>query len=364
MVVVWTTTMRPFVLLLSLLASSQSGLSRVGRADIVRGQGWAAPPPGYQLQAEVLSLSQAQPPRPVRQSGQTTKHRGHRQKPIKVISQFDTPNSFQPVKTFYNKDKYEPTTEQSFVSGPPLGDDFVERYQKMMRNSQKKSQLSFEGLLPDDLIERRKRKHQDPPVPAFYQIKSPVTLDFPSASFESFDFNPNGGWYGEKATGLAQVPKPNKIKRQPVTLDYISPSTGTFSPNNNWFGEAETGLLTSYPNHLLPKRQTVSLSRPSHQTSRDNFSPSGWKVYRDQVIETGKSTIFLNVKAMPPPMIISSTWSSMFSISWILSATLAPPRMARNGLSGLLRALEKYVNSFFRRNPAARLSNPSPIMLE
>jgi len=282
-----TATMRRFVLLLSLLARIQCGLSRVGEADIVRGQGWAAPPPGYQLQAEVLSLSQAQPPRPVRQSDQTTKHRGNRRKPIKVISQFDTPNSFQPVKTFYNKDKYEPTTEQSFVSGPPLGDDFVERYQKMIRNSQKKSQLSFEGLLPDDLIERRKRKHHDPPVPAFYQIKSPVTLDFPSASFESFDFNPNGGWYGETATGLAEAPKPNKKKRQPVTLDYISPSTGSFSPNKNWFGEAETGLLTSYPHHLLPKRQTVSLSRPSHQTSQDNFSPSGWKVYRDQVIETG-----------------------------------------------------------------------------
>ena len=229
------------------------------------------------------------------------------------------------MKNFYNKDKYEPTTEQTFVSGPPLGkvkmveiltvitphlvippgDDFVERYQKMIRNSQKKSQLSFEGLLPDDLIERRKRKHQDPPVPAFYQIKSPVTLDFPSASFESFDFNPNGGWYGEKATGLAEPPKPSKIKRQPVTLDYVSPTTGTFSPNNNWFGEAESGLLTSYPNHLVPKRndsgvslifeelfdeyfrQAVSLSRPSLQTSRENFSPSGWKVYRDQVIETG-----------------------------------------------------------------------------
>lgn len=266
------------------VSEAKCGLARVGEADIVRGQGWAAPPPGYKLQAEVLSLSGPKPPR---QGGQATKHRRNRNKPIKVISQFDTPNSFQPVKTFYNKDKYEPTTEQSFVSGPPLGDDFVERYQKMIRNSQKKSQLSFEGLLPDDLIERRKRKHHDPPVPAFYQIKSPVTLDFPSASFESFDFNPNGGWYGEKATGLAEPPKPNKIKRQPVTLDYISPASGTFSPNNNWFGEAETGLLTSYPNHLLPKRQTVSLSRPSLKTSQESFSPSGWKAYRDQVIETG-----------------------------------------------------------------------------
>ena len=133
------------------------------------------------------------------------------------------------------------------------GDDFVERYQKMIRNSQKKSKLSFQGLLPDDLIDRRKRKHQDP-VPAFYQIKPPVTLDFPSASFESFDFNPNGQWYGEKETGLAQPPRQNIIKRNPVTLDYVSPVTGAFSPTNAWFGEKETGLLTAYPNHLVPKR--------------------------------------------------------------------------------------------------------------
>ena len=33
------------------------------------------------------------------------------------------------------------------------------------------------------------------------------------------------------------------------------------------------------------------------------------------------SIIFLNVKAMPPQMIISSTLSNMFSINWILSAT-------------------------------------------
>merc|ERR1719154_23479 len=76
------------------------------------------------------------------------------------------------------------------------------------------------------------------------------------------------------------------------------------------------------------------------------------------------SIIFLKVNAMPPPMIISSTLSNMFSISWILSATLAPPRMARKGLLGLSKALEKYVSSFLRRKPAALCENPSPIMLE
>ena len=49
----------------------------------MRGQGWAAPPPGYQLQAEVLSLSQ--PPKTHGHSSQTTKHRGVRKKPIKVV---------------------------------------------------------------------------------------------------------------------------------------------------------------------------------------------------------------------------------------------------------------------------------------
>ena len=49
---------------------------------------------------------------------------------------------------------------------------------------------------------------------------------------------------------------------------------------------------------------------------------------------------FLKVNAMPPPMIISSTLSIMFLISWILSATFAPPRMARNGRSGAVSAYQ------------------------
>jgi hypothetical protein len=46
---------------------------------------------------------------------------------------------------------------------------------------------------------------------------------------------------------------------------------------------------------------------------------------------------FWNVNAMPPPMIILSTLSSRFSISRILSLTLAPPRMASTGRTGLFR---------------------------
>ena len=40
---------------------------------------------------------------------------------FQIISEFDRPGSFQPMKANYNKQKFEPTTEKSFVSGPPLG---------------------------------------------------------------------------------------------------------------------------------------------------------------------------------------------------------------------------------------------------
>ena len=144
------------------------------------------------------------------------------------------------------------------------GDDFFDRYTELIKRhqqKQKKRQLSFEGLLPADLIDRRKRKHQDPQVPAFYQIKAPVTLDYTSKPLEDFGFNPNGKWYGEKATGLLQPPAHN-IKHRQVSLDFASPSsTSSFSPNSNWFGDKQTGFF-SYPSHLVPKRHELSLSIP------------------------------------------------------------------------------------------------------
>lgn len=44
---------------------------------------------------------------------------------------------------------------------------------------------------------------------------------------------------------------------------------------------------------------------------------------------------FKKVKAIPPPIITSSTLSNRFSISWILSATLPPPKIAKKGLKFL-----------------------------
>ena len=133
------------------------------------------------------------------------------------------------------------------------GDDFLQRYQELLKRSQHQSQqLSFEGLLPEDIVERSKRKHQNPTPPGLHLIKPPVSLDFHSASFENLNFNPNGKWYGDKETDLLQPPNHN-IKHRQVTLDYISPTTGAFSPNSNWFGEKESGFLEN-PYHAIPKR--------------------------------------------------------------------------------------------------------------
>merc|ERR1712027_5976 len=234
---VQSTAMTNNLLLLAVLCCSHvhNKIVRQPHVDIVRGQGFATPPPGHQLQVQQHHVQQQQQ-YPIHQQ-QTVKNFNRHKKPVKVISEFDKPGSFQPMKDKYSKQKFEPTTEKS-----------------------------FEGLLPDDLIDRRKRKHQDPPVPAFYQIKAPVTLDFNSPPVGDFSFNPNGKWYGDKAAGLLQPPNHN-IKHRQVSLDFVSPSSGEFNPNNNWFGEKQTGFFT-YPNHLVPKRDSVHVTVPAKEESQ------------------------------------------------------------------------------------------------
>mmetsp|Transcript_25187 Transcript_25187/g.76449 ORF Transcript_25187/g.76449 Transcript_25187/m.76449 type:complete len:256 (+) Transcript_25187:1189-1956(+) len=67
---------------------------------------------------------------------------------------------------------------------------------------------------------------------------------------------------------------------------------------------------------------------------------------------------------MPPPMIILSTLSSMFLMSWILSDTLAPPRMASTGFMGASSTLPKASSSLATRKPDALMVKPSPTMEE
>jgi hypothetical protein len=58
------------------------------------------------------------------------------------------------------------------------------------------------------------------------------------------------------------------------------------------------------------------------------------------------------------------TLSNIFSISWILSETFAPPRIAKNGLSGCSRTFAKNSSSFFIKKPAARCCSCTPTILE
>lgn len=51
--------------------------------------------------------------------------------------------------------------------------------------------------------------------------------------------------------------------------------------------------------------------------------------------------LFKKVKAIPPPMIISSTLSNKLLINWILSFTLAPPKITKKGLVGCSKAFPK-----------------------
>ncbi|KAH3688304.1 hypothetical protein WICPIJ_000712 [Wickerhamomyces pijperi] len=69
-----------------------------------------------------------------------------------------------------------------------------------------------------------------------------------------------------------------------------------------------------------------------------NLAPSASKI--DSPISVLSKT-FLKVKAIPPPTIKISTLSNKLSINWILSETLAPPKIAKNGLTGFSKALAK-----------------------
>ena len=55
---------------------------------------------------------------------------------------------------------------------------------------------------------------------------------------------------------------------------------------------------------------------------------------------------FKKVKAMPPPMISVSHFSRRLEITFNLSATFAPPKMATKGLTGFSTALPRKSISF------------------
>ena len=55
---------------------------------------------------------------------------------------------------------------------------------------------------------------------------------------------------------------------------------------------------------------------------------------------------FKKVKAIAPPINISSTYSIKFNINYILSFNFAPPIIILKGFYGLCKILSKYYISF------------------
>ena len=71
-----------------------------------------------------------------------------------------------------------------------------------------------------------------------------------------------------------------------------------------------------------------------------------------------------NVYAIPPPINNVSTLSSKLSITPILSDTFFPPKIATNGLLGLLSASPKTFSSFSIKNPHAEGKNDATPAVE
>ena len=73
---------------------------------------------------------------------------------------------------------------------------------------------------------------------------------------------------------------------------------------------------------------------------------------------------FKNVKVIPPPIIIVSTFSNRFSITLILSDTFAPPSIATKGLCGLSKQSPNILTSFSIRNPQTAGRNSATPVVE
>ena len=96
---------------------------------------------------------------------------------------------------------------------------------------------------------------------------------------------------------------------------------------------------------------TGSISLPP--SSASSFAASGTLSSSTSDLPVGRPCALRNVYAMAPPI---SSWSTIlprFSITSILSDTLAPPRMATHGRGGLVVAIPRYFSSCSISRPAA-----------
>merc|ERR1719444_505954 len=136
--------------------------------------------------------------------------------------------------------------------------------------------------------------------------------------------------------------KPSGIPSALVLL-LISPS----SPNLELMTKS-TGKMISTPLDLAFSIISGTILAPSSS-------------YRDDPMLM-LSLTFRKVYAIPPPTMILSTLSSRFMISWILSLTFAPPRIANMGFTGASKTFAKASSSFDIKAPEHFTSKPSPTM--
>merc|ERR1712080_771193 len=114
--------MLPLMLVLTaVLAASALVDARTFRAGgVVTGSG-RAPPPQQEHSGPTGNPARQRPCRPVR-----------------VISEFDSPDGFKPQGNPYRGVTFETATEQELVTGPPQGDDFLERYLRRVEEQRPK----------------------------------------------------------------------------------------------------------------------------------------------------------------------------------------------------------------------------------
>merc|ERR1712151_1195741 len=132
--------------------------------------------------------------------------------------------------------------------------------------------------------------------------------------------------------------KPSGIPSALVLL-LISPS----SPNLELMTKS-TGKMISTPLVLAFSIMSGTILAPSSS-------------YKDEPMLMPSLT-FRKVYAIPPPTMILSTLSSRFMISWILSLTFAPPRIANMGFTGASKTFAKASSSLDINAPEHFTSKP------
>jgi len=212
------------------------------------------------------------------------------------FSQFNQPGSFQPVAQPYSSRDLGPTPEQSLVSGPPLGDDLLDRYQRYLAGLGEEKQQETRGLT--EIKPRRKERNLRPQDTVLSNNRPEVKLDFvsllDSGRPSDSHFSPNSKWQGERETRLLQLPKVARSTSPQVDLEFVSPTAGkeTFSPNGRWFGDKETGLRENKQILAHRNRPEVVLTNPSSSAegTSTSFSPSRWLQQRELALDQPRTS--------------------------------------------------------------------------